>query len=60
MDIKIFFKDGTNREFLHEGRPGGSYTKSIRYEDGMAIVTDEYYNETAFPIDLIEHVETQG
>lgn len=30
----ITMKDGTVREFPHQGRAGGSYTKSIRYEDG--------------------------
>ena len=28
----IKLKDGTTREFKHEGRAGGSYMKHIRYE----------------------------
>jgi hypothetical protein len=47
--ITITFKDGTKREFPHVGRAGGGYTKKVRYEGGFVIVTDEYYNETAFP-----------
>jgi hypothetical protein len=48
-------KDGTKKEFPHVGRAGGSYTKSIRYEGGFAIITDEWYNETAIPaVDIAE------
>lgn len=42
-DIKIKFRDGSVREFKHQGRAGGSYTKSLSYEGAFAIVTDEYY-----------------
>lgn len=48
-DIFVKMKDGTVREFLHEGRAGGSYSKSVRYKGGFAIITDEWYNETAIP-----------
>ena len=54
--ITIKFKDGTKREFPHVGRAGGSYTKSVRYEGAFVIVTDEYYNETAFPVQDITEV----
>jgi hypothetical protein len=49
-------KDGTVLEFKHEPRAGGSYTKTIAYEGGMAIVTDEYYRKTAIPISDIKHI----
>lgn len=56
--IAIKFKDGTVREFPHEGRAGGSYTKSVTYEGAVVIVTDEWYNRTAFPLaDVAEVVE---
>ena len=55
-DIKIKFRDGTEREFKHEGRPGGSYTKSLSYEGAFVVVTDEYYKRTAFPAELIAEV----
>lgn len=59
-DIRIKMKDGTKRDFLHKGRSGGSYTKKIRYEGGMAIIKDEYYNETAIPVCDILEVEVTG
>lgn len=54
--IYIKMKDGTTKEFKHEGRAGGSYTKRIRYEGGMAIVIDEWDRETAIPIADIAEV----
>jgi len=53
-------KDGKVNNFPHKGRAGGSYTKSIRYEGGFAIITDEYYNETAIPSELIEKIEVEN
>lgn len=58
QSIVIHMKDGTKKEFPHIGRDGGSYTKSIRYEGGFAIITDEYYNEVAIPSHDIEKIET--
>lgn len=54
--ITIIMKDGTKREFPHEGRPGGSYTKRLNYEPGFVVVTDEYYKKTSIPTDLIQEV----
>lgn len=54
--ITILFRDGSKREFKHEGRGGGSYTKSVRYEGGFVIITDEWYSETAFPQELVAEV----
>lgn len=56
--ITIEFKDGTSREFPHEGRAGGSYTKELRYEGGFAIVTDEYRTEVAFPAADIKQIKS--
>lgn len=57
QNITVYLKDGSERTFQHRGRPGGSYTKTIRYEGNFAIVSDEYGNETAFPSENIDHVE---
>ena len=57
-NIKIVMKSGEIRDFPHEGRPGGSYTKTIRYEGGFAIVTDEWERETAIPSADIAEVRT--
>jgi hypothetical protein len=58
-NIRIEMKDGSIKRFDHEGRAGGSYTKSIRYEGAFAIITDEYYKETAIPVsDIKEIVKT--
>lgn len=55
-NILIKFKDGSEREFLHEGRPGGSYTKRVKHENGWIIITDEYSNRTSFPADEVKEV----
>lgn len=54
--ITIKFKDGTVLQFKHEGRPGGSYTKSVKYEGAFVVVTDEYYRTTAFPASDVAEV----
>ena len=58
--ITIWMKDGSRKEFPHQGRPGGSYTKSIRYEGGFAIITDEWYDETAIPASDIAEVSVRS
>lgn len=50
-------KDGRTLEFPHKDRPGGSYTKHIKYEGGMAIIEDEWYKKTAIPVADIEEVK---
>lgn len=57
--IEIRFKDGSVRQFPHQGRAGGSYTKHLSFEHGFAIVTDEWGTRTTFPsIDITEVIET--
>jgi hypothetical protein len=57
--VTVKFKDGTKREFPHEGRAGGSYTKTVKYEGGVVIIQDEWYRRTAFPLeDVAEVIET--
>ncbi len=55
--IYVKMKDGTTKEFLHEGRAGGSYTKSIRYDGAFAIIKDEYDCETAIPVNDISEIK---
>ena len=57
-DIIVKMKDGTAREFRHEGRPGGSYTKSVRLEAGFVVVEDEWGKRPIIPAqDVAEVVE---
>lgn len=55
-NIEIIMKDGEVKKFKHKGRQKGTYTKTIRYEGGMAIVTDEYFKEYAIPVNDIKEV----
>lgn len=55
--IYVEMKDGTKKSFPHEGRAGGSYTKSIRYEGAFAIIKDEYDCETAIPVNDIAEIK---
>lgn len=50
-------KDGTKRLFPHEGRAGGSYTKSVKFENGFVIITDEWDKRTAIPSGDVAEVE---
>lgn len=56
-NITITFRDGAKKDFKHEGRAGGSYSKSGQYVEGWFVVTDEYSRQTAYPADTIEKVE---
>lgn len=48
-NITIIMKDSTVRRFPHEGRAGGSYTKTLKLEKGWAIVEDEWGEQTIIP-----------
>jgi hypothetical protein len=52
-DFHVTLKDGTKRDFLEKGRPGGSWTNSLRYEPGFVVFRDEWGGETAIPAELI-------
>ncbi len=58
MNITVHFLDGSTREFKHEGRAGGSYTKKIRYEPGFVVIEDEWGKETSIPTSLVKEIET--
>jgi hypothetical protein len=55
-DIKIEMKDGTIREFKHEGRSGGSYTKHIKYEPGFIVIIDEWDHRISIPTADIKEI----
>ncbi len=57
--IVIRMKDGTVRNFPHEGRAGGSYTKRLTYEGAFAVIKDEWDKRTVIPAaDIAEIQET--
>lgn len=56
-NILFKMKDGTERRFDHKERAGGSYTKTLSIEGGCAVVTDEYYERTLIPLDLIAEIK---
>lgn len=57
--IKIYLKSGFVKDFPHEGRSGGSYTKRLKLENGFAIVEDEWGKRTIIPSnDIVEIIET--
>jgi hypothetical protein len=59
--VTIKFKDGTMREFIERGRPGGSWSMTVRYEGLFVIVKNEWGLENAFPAsDVVEVINTPG
>jgi hypothetical protein len=59
-NITIVLKDGRKIEHKHTGRPGGSYSKSVRYEVGFVVVVDEYGNEVAYPSTEVAEIKTEN
>jgi len=58
-NITLKMRDGTTREFRHEGRSGGSYTKRMQLEGAFVVVVDEWGVRTAIPAELVaEAIET--
>lgn len=55
-NVTIKMLDGTRKDFIERGRPGGSYSMRVRYEPGVVIVIDEYDKETATPLELVREV----
>ena len=58
-NITITMKDGEVKKFPHEGRPGGSYTKKVRYEGAFVVITDEWGKEIAIPAEDVKQVEVE-
>lgn len=59
-DVTVLFKNGERRELKDNGRPGGSYAQTVRYEGAFVIVTDAWGEETAFPASEINEVIKSG
>jgi len=59
MNITVFMKDGDVKKFLHTGRAGGSWTKSLRHEGMFTIITDEWGREIHIPAADISSIETK-
>jgi hypothetical protein len=59
-DITIKFKDGTERKFEDRGRPGGSWSNSVKYEGAFVIVKDCWGKTNAFPAADVVEVEKEG
>ncbi len=57
-NITVTLKDGTVHEFKHEGRPGGSWTKTLELKNGFAVIEDEWGRKTIFPSEDIKKIET--
>lgn len=60
---RLYMRDGTVKEFIDRGRPGGSYAQSLRYETGFVVITDCYGGETSIPTGDIREITkeaTQG
>lgn len=60
---RLYMRDGTVKEFKDRGRPGGSYSQTLRYETDFVVITDCYGGETAFPSKDIREIQkdaTQG
>lgn len=55
-NIKIVMKNGDVRVFKHEGRSGGSYTKTVKFEGAFVIITDEYNKRIAIPANDVQEV----
>jgi len=55
--IKIYMKDGTVEDFPHEGRSGGSYTKTLTFEGVFVVVKTEWGKRIAFPAADVSRVE---
>ncbi len=60
MNIEVKMRSGEIRKFPHQGRAGGSYTKTIRYEPGFVVITDEWHTEIAIPTADIAEVKTDS
>ncbi len=58
MNIVVRMKNGAKKEFLHTGRVGGSWTKSIRHEGMFTIISDEWGTEVHIPSSDIEEIRT--
>lgn len=54
--ITVKMKSGELRKFPHQGRSGGSYSKTLTLENGFAIITDEWGTRTIIPSEDIDAI----
>lgn len=54
--ITIKMKSGQTRVFRGQGRTGGSYANTVKFEGAFAVVIDEYCKRTAIPAADIEEI----
>jgi len=55
-NIVVWMKDGTKKEFVDRGAPGGSYCNHLKYEGAFVIIEDPYGKKTSIPAQDIEQV----
>lgn len=55
-NIVVKMKDGSTKEFKHQGRAGGSYTKTLKIEGACAVIENEYYEKVYIPLDSVEEI----
>ena len=58
-EIQITFADGTVRTWRHEGRAGGSWTKTIEFNNGWVTVRDEQGDTYSFQAFAVREVQTK-
>lgn len=55
--IIVTFRDESKEEFIHKGRPGGSYTIHAKFEGGFVTIEDEWGTKKSFPESNVKSVE---
>jgi hypothetical protein len=60
VSVVVTMRDGSVRNFPPLQRFGGYFTKQVRYETSFVVITDEYGDTTAIPVELIDTVLTQS
>ncbi len=56
-NVTVTLKTGEIILFEDRGRPGGSYSNSVKYEGAFAVVEDVWGKTTAFPAQDIQKIE---
>lgn len=57
MNITVKMRDGTTQKFEEQGRSGGSWCNSLKYVEGLVVITDEWEATTAIPSELVAEVK---
>jgi hypothetical protein len=56
-DITIIYINGDQEYLKDNGALGGSYSQSVRYEEGFVVITDAYGGERAIPNSRINEIQ---